>query len=191
MISNPFQRKAYDAVAAALPFAIDPAKITVEPGVSYLPSPIKLHDYAAGVMAAFGSVVEHLGELRGLPSQTMTLNRRLCGFHLNELQVQLLNGYSVMLDTWPMGADNGAYRTKDGRYVWMIGLFPHLVNALLGQLQCANTAQAIQAAVEKYTAQQLEDEVAGGLNLALGVVARRRNGWPTRREQQRPGCRCS
>ena len=44
MITNPFQRKAYDAVAAALPFAIDPAKITVEPGVSYLPSPIKLHD---------------------------------------------------------------------------------------------------------------------------------------------------
>ena len=170
MITNPFQRKAYDAVAAALPFAIDPAKITVEPGVSYLPSPIKLHDYAAGVMAAFGSVVEHLGELRGLPSQTMTLNRRLCGFHLNELQVQFLNGYSVMLDTWPMGADNGAYRTKDGRYVWTIGLFPHLVNALLGHLQCPNTPEAIQAAVEKYTAQQLEDEVAGGLNLALGMV---------------------
>jgi hypothetical protein len=44
MITNPYQRKAYDAVSAALPFAIDPAKITVEPGVSYLPSPIKLHD---------------------------------------------------------------------------------------------------------------------------------------------------
>ena len=27
MITNPFQRKAYDAVAPALPFAIDPAKI--------------------------------------------------------------------------------------------------------------------------------------------------------------------
>jgi hypothetical protein len=39
-----------------------------------------------GVMAAFGSVVEHLGALRGLPAQTMKLNRRLCGFHLNELQ---------------------------------------------------------------------------------------------------------
>lgn len=58
MITNPFQQKAYDAVGAALPFAIDPAKITVEPGVSYLPSPIKLHDYAAGVMAGFGSVLE-------------------------------------------------------------------------------------------------------------------------------------
>jgi hypothetical protein len=58
MITNPFQRKVFDAVSAALPFAIDPAKITVEPGVSYLPSPIKLHDYAAGVMAALGSVVD-------------------------------------------------------------------------------------------------------------------------------------
>lgn len=67
MITNPFQKKTYDEVSAALPFAIDPAKITVEPGVSYLPSPIKLHDFAAGVMAAFGSVVEHLGEFRGLP----------------------------------------------------------------------------------------------------------------------------
>src|SRR5262249_28931608 len=121
-------------------------------------------------MAVFGSVVEHLGRIRGLPSQTMKLNRRLCGFHLNELQVQFLNGYSVMLDTWPMGADNGCYRTKDGRYVWMIGLFPHLVNALTGHLQCANTPEAIQAAVEKYTAQQLEDDVAAGLNLALGMV---------------------
>src|SRR5262249_54911703 len=80
MITDPFQKKAYDAVAAALPFAIDPAKITVEPGVSYLPSPIKLHDYAVGIMAAFGSVVEHLGRVRGLPSQTMTLNRRCAGF---------------------------------------------------------------------------------------------------------------
>ena len=170
MITNPFQRKAYDAVAAALPFAIDPAKITVEPGVSYLPSPIKLHDYAAGVMAAFGSVVEHIGRVRGLPAQTMTLNRRLAGFHINELQTQLFNGYSFMADTWPIGADNGAYRTKDGRYVWMTGVFPHLANALLGHLQCANTPEAIQAAVERYTAEQLEDEVAAGLNLALGMV---------------------
>ncbi|MBW0018276.1 MAG: CoA transferase [Mycobacterium sp.] len=170
MITDPFQQKAYDAVAAALPFAIDPAKISVERGVSYLPSPIKLHDYAVGVMSAFGSVVEHLGRVRGLPAQTMTLNRRLCGFHLNEFQTQFLNGYSIMMDTWPMGADNGTYRTKDGRYVQLIGFFPHMVNALLSHLQCADTPEAIQAAVEKYTAQQLEDDVAAGLNLSLGVV---------------------
>ena len=32
MITDPLQKKSYDAVSAALPFAIDPAKITVEPG---------------------------------------------------------------------------------------------------------------------------------------------------------------
>ena len=84
---NPLQQKAYDAVSAALSFAIDPAKIAVEPGLSYLPSPIKLHDYAVGVMAALGSVVEHLAALRGLPAQTMKLNRRPSGFHLNEFVV--------------------------------------------------------------------------------------------------------
>ena len=47
---------------------------------------------------------------------------------------------------------------------------PHLVNPLLGYLGCLNIPQAIQAAVEKKTAQQLEDEVADGLNLALGMV---------------------
>jgi hypothetical protein len=66
-------------------------------------------------MAAFGSVVEYLGRVRGLPGQTMTLNRRLAGFHLNEFQTQYLNGYSIMMDKWPMAADNGTYRTKDGR----------------------------------------------------------------------------
>ena len=121
MITDPFQKKAYDAVAAALPFKIDPAKITVEPGVSYLPSPIKLHDYAAGVMAAFGSVVEHLGRVRGLPAQTMTLNRRLCGFHLNGLQTQFLNGYPIILDTWPLGPDNGTYRTKEPQVTLRVG----------------------------------------------------------------------
>jgi hypothetical protein len=51
MITDPLQKKSYDAVSAALPFASDPAKITVEPGVSWLPSPIKLDGHAAGVVA--------------------------------------------------------------------------------------------------------------------------------------------
>jgi hypothetical protein len=51
LIIDPLQKKSYDAVGATLPFAIDPAKITVGSGASWLPSPIKLHDYAAGVVA--------------------------------------------------------------------------------------------------------------------------------------------
>ena len=48
------QRHAYDTVAAALPFSLDATKVSVAPGISYVKSPVKAHDYAAGVMAAFG-----------------------------------------------------------------------------------------------------------------------------------------
>jgi hypothetical protein len=175
MITEPHQKSIYDTVTAALPFTVDATKITVEPGVSYSPSPIKVHDYAVGVMAAFGSVVEHMGAVRGLPAQTMTLNRRHCGLALNSAQLHFLNGYATLMDTWPIGPDNGTYRTADDRYVHMIGLHPHLRDALLSYLDCANTAHAIQAAVEKKTAQQLEDEAATA-GLALGVV-RSREEW--------------
>src|SRR5262249_41170890 len=107
MITNALQKKAYDAVAAALPFTIDPAKITVEPGLSYIRSPIKVHDYATGLMGALGSVVERFGTMRGLPAQTMKLNRRLSGLRLNDLQLLFLNGYSTLVDNWAIGPDNG------------------------------------------------------------------------------------
>src|SRR5262249_17224664 len=116
MITDPLQKKAYDAVSSALPFEIDPGKISVQPGLSYVQSPIKTHDYATGLMAAGASVVERLGRMRGLPSQTMTMNRRLSGLRLNDMQLNFLNGYSTLMDNWGIGPDNGTYRTKEGRY---------------------------------------------------------------------------
>jgi crotonobetainyl-CoA:carnitine CoA-transferase CaiB-like acyl-CoA transferase len=169
MITHPLQKKAYDTVAAALPFHIDAAKVTVEPGVSYIKSPIKVHDYAAGVMGAFGSVVEHIGVQRGLPAQTMTLNRRRCGLLLNSMQLHFLNGYSTIMDTWPVGPDNGTYQAADGHYVTMIGLHPHLRDALLEFFQCANSTRAIAAAVERKPAQQIEDEAATAF-LPVGMM---------------------
>lgn len=169
MLANDFQRQAYDTVAAALPFRLDPAKVTVKPGVAYVKSGVKAHDYAAGVMAAFGSVVEHLGTVRGLPAQTLTLDRRRCGLLLNSLQLLFQNGYSTIMDKWGVNPDNGTYRAKDDRFVTMIGLHPHLRDRLLVHLGCVNTAQGIQAAVEKKTAQQHEDEAIAN-KLPLGIV---------------------
>ena len=169
MLANATQQTAYEAISAALPFPIDASKITVTPGVSYVKSTVKAHDYAAGVMAAFGSVVEHLGTIRGLPAQTMKLDRRHCGLSLNSLQLLFQNGYSTIMDKWGVNPDNGTYRAKDGRFVTMIGLHPHLRDRLLVALDCVNTAQGIQAAVEKKTAQELEDE-AIATKLPLGIV---------------------
>ena len=168
-IGNLLQKKAFDLVAGALPFSLDDQKITIRHGVSYTRSPIKAHDLAAGIMAAYGSVVERLGEIRGLPSQTMVLDRRRCGLLLNSAQLQYINGYGTLIDTWPIGPDNGCYRTRDGRHVMMIGLHPHLRDGLLGYLDCANTAEAIQRAVAKRGAQELEDAV-NAIHLPLGIV---------------------
>ncbi|WP_081687876.1 CoA transferase [Rhizobium mesoamericanum] len=168
-IDNPLQKKAFDLVAGALPFGLEPEKVTIRHGVSYARSPIKAHDLAAGIMAAFGSVVERLGRMRGLPAQTMLLDRRRCGLLLNSAQLQYINGYGTLIDTWPIGPDNGCYRTKDGRHVMMIGLHPHLRDGLLAHFDCANTAEAIQRAVEKQNAQDLEDAV-NAIHLPLGIV---------------------
>lgn len=169
VITDPLQKSVYDQIASALPFAIDDRLITVESAVAYSPSPISIHDYAVGVMAAFGSVVEHIGRVRGLPTQTMTLNRRHCGLALNSGQMHFLNGYGTLMDTWPIGPDNGTYRTADDRHVTMIGLHPHLRDALLDFLGAANSAAAIAAAVAGMHAQTLEDDAAAA-QLALGIV---------------------
>jgi crotonobetainyl-CoA:carnitine CoA-transferase CaiB-like acyl-CoA transferase len=169
MILNPLQLKAYETVAAALPVRLDPLHVEVEHAPSYVISTVKAHDYAAGVMAAMGSAIEHLGRVRGLPRQTLTLNRRRCGFLLNALQLQFVNGYSTILDTWGVNPDNGTYRAADGRHVTMIGMHPHLRDKLLAYFDCCNTAAAIQKAVERKTAQEIEDD-AVRLDLPLGVV---------------------
>ena len=169
MLANPLQLRAYEAIASALPFRLDPTKVHVEPGVAYVKSQVRAHDYAAGVMAAFGSVVEHLGTVRGLPAQSMKLHRRRCGLLLNGLQLQFQNGYSTIMDKWGVNPDNGTYRTKDGRFVTMIGLHPHLRDRLLVHFDCVNTAQGIQAAVGRKTAQEHEDD-AIAKKLPLGIV---------------------
>lgn len=97
--------------------------------------------------------------MRGLPAKTMILNRRRCGLLLNSAQLQFINGYGTLMDTWPIGPDNGTYRAKDGRHVTIIELHPHLRDALLEYFQCANSARALQAAVGRKSAQQIEDEV--------------------------------
>ncbi len=169
MITNPLQLKAFENVSAALPFKIDHSNIEIEHAPSYTISCVKAHDYAAGVMAAMGATIEHLGRVRGLPAQSLKLNRRRCGLLLNSLQLLYLNGYSTIMDTWGVNPDNGTYRARDGRYVTMIGVHPHLRDKLLTYFDCANSVRAIQAAVERKTAQEIEDD-AIRLGLPLGIV---------------------
>jgi len=70
---NPVQERAYREVVKNFSFAVDPAKIEVTQSASYVHSPLFLHDYITGVVASAASALEHLGQVRGLPSQSIRL----------------------------------------------------------------------------------------------------------------------
>jgi crotonobetainyl-CoA:carnitine CoA-transferase CaiB-like acyl-CoA transferase len=167
--NNEIQGNVFNAVRECLPFKIDPGNILVEDGPSYSWSPIKVHDYAVGVMAAYGSAVEHLGVIRGLPNQTLTLNRRLAGLLLNTFQNTYINAQQILMDSWAVGIDSGIYLAQDGRHVSFIGLLPHLRDGIIGYFNGAYTQPTLQAQVEKKPAQQIEDEL-NELGFPAGIV---------------------
>ena len=167
--NNEIQENVFNAVRECLPFKIDPGNILVEDGPSYSWSPIKVHDYAVGVMAAYGSAVEHLGVIRGLPNQTLTLNRRLAGLLLNTFQNTYINAQQIVMDSWAIGIDSGIYLAQDGRHVSFIGLIPHLRDGIISYFNGAYTQPTLQAQIEKKPAQQIEDEL-NELGFPAGIV---------------------
>lgn len=169
VFNNSIQEQVFKAVVECLPFDTDPNKITVVDGPSYSWSPIKVHDYAVGVMAGYGLAVEHLGVIRGLPSQSLNLNRRLAGLLLNTFQNTYINALPIAMDSWAVGIDSGIYVAQDGRHVSLIGLLPRLRDGIIGYFNGAYTQPTLQAEVEKKPAQQIEDEL-NGLGFPAGIV---------------------
>ena len=96
---NPVQERAYSEVVKNFSFTTDSTKIDVTQGASYVHSPLFLHDYATGVIASAASALEHLGQVRGLPSQSIRLDRRLIGLHYNDWLFSYLNGQHLVFDS--------------------------------------------------------------------------------------------
>lgn len=157
--SNQLQQRALKAVTAQLPIDIDGSNVIVEDGLSYTRSPIKAHDYATGLFSAFGGAVEYLGRMRGLPAQTLTVNRRLSGLSLNSLQLTFSNGRALGFDDYTTGPDNGIYRTRDNRFFGMIGLHPKLRDGITEYLG-ATSREGLRRAISQRDAQDLEDSFA-------------------------------
>jgi hypothetical protein len=97
---NPVQERAYSEVVKNFSFTTDSTKIDVTQGASYVHSPLFLHDYATGVVASAASALEYLGQVRGLPSQSIRLDRRLIGLHFNDWLSSYLNGQHLVFDSW-------------------------------------------------------------------------------------------
>jgi hypothetical protein len=98
---NPLQQKAYDAVTAALPLRLIPRRSRSSLGCPTSRAPSSFTTMPGGVMAAFGSVVEYIGSLRGLPSSRKMLTaRRPCARYVVGVGVKLQMALMTNIPTW-------------------------------------------------------------------------------------------
>ena len=171
---NPVQERAYSEVVKNFSFAVDPAKIEVTQSASYVHSPLFLHDYVTGVVASAASALEHLGQVRGLPSQSIRLDRRLVGIHFNDYLFSYLNGQHLVMDSWGVGPDNGIYETKDGKWFSHVGDIARLKREFSRYLDCPLIVESVRRAIKEKNAQEIEDDM-----IQLGLPG----GWMRTRQE--------
>ncbi|HST09784.1 MAG TPA: CoA transferase [Terriglobales bacterium] len=158
--------------------------IRVEPGseqavevtqtASSIPSPLELNDFATAVFAAMAVLVAQFARLRGLPQQRIAIDRRQAGMMFNSIAYFFRAGWQVDISAVHSPVNN-FFRTRDGRWIFFQGAYPHLRDGLLRFLDCANDTAAIAKAAAKWDAQALEDEI-GELRLCAAML-RTRDEW--------------
>lgn len=158
--------------------------IHVEPGAeravevtqtpSSIPSLLELGDFATAVFSAMAVLVNQLGKLRGLPQQRIAIDRRQAGMMFNGIAYFFRAGWQVDISAVHSPV-NTFFRTRDDRWIFFQGAYPHLRDGLLRFLDSANDAAAIAKAASKWDAHALEDEI-GALNLCAAVL-RTRDEW--------------
>src|SRR3984885_5799081 len=134
---NNIQLSVMEGILSSLGENIDPdIKTTIDncraPAVV---SPIAVDDVAAGVFATLGGLAATLGKMKGLPSQSVSVDRRHDGNTLNGIAWHFQNMYQ--LDLSAVHTDiKGFVATANGRHVIYNGAYPHLREIILEYLRC-------------------------------------------------------
>jgi crotonobetainyl-CoA:carnitine CoA-transferase CaiB-like acyl-CoA transferase len=127
---NANQKKIYEDISQAASLATPAEKIQVEQTPTFLKEPMKVADFAAGVVAALGASVAELGQARGLPAQEVSVDRRHALLSLNDGIHHYMNGV-VILGGEIMVPVNGFYQDCNGQWMCFNGAYPHLRDGIL------------------------------------------------------------
>ena len=163
------QRRLFEEITRDLGVSFDARSVLeIDQSVGYVDSPVAVHDFATAVLGAIGMATATVGELRGLGSQAIRLDRRHAGLMLNSVAYHFQAGWQ--LDISPVHTPvNTFFETRDGRYVVYNGAYAHLREGILQFLSCPGEHDAIAAATAKYDAQELEDQLSE-LGLCATIV---------------------
>lgn len=127
---NNNQKQIYDNIASAAGLFTTADSVSVNQTPTYLKEPIQVADFAAGVVSALGVAAAELGESRGLPPQSVSVDRRHAVLSLNNAGFHFING-TLIVGGEIMVPVNGFYETRDGRWMCFNGAFPHLRDGIL------------------------------------------------------------
>lgn len=157
--------------AAGIP-ASAAGRATISGRDPVLATPLPIAQAAASALAACASAVAHCWALRTGEEQDVEVAVPRAAAALLSHALQRLDGTALHPPADPL---NGLFQTRDGRWIQLLGAFPHLSQAALGVLGCGHDPEAIAAAVARWDGDALEDALAAAG--AVGALARRPEEW--------------
>lgn len=118
---------------------------------------------ATACYMANATLLNDLWELRTGKRQKITIDYGHAALSLVSFMLVAQNdhpiGYPDRHRTWPSYPIMNAYKTRDGRQVYIDGVYPHLRDGLLDLLNCPNNPLALASAIAQWDAQELEDQI--------------------------------
>jgi crotonobetainyl-CoA:carnitine CoA-transferase CaiB-like acyl-CoA transferase len=149
---------------------LDEAGVTLDPGIDVhvdgadpvLASPVPAGEAAAAAIAACAATAAQLWAERTGQVQEVRVPVRAAAASLVSFLLQRFDPPAPDRTIRPIGPVTALYQAGDGRWIHLHGGFPHLAAGTLRLLGCAGDADhaAIAAAVGRWSAAELEDELA-------------------------------
>lgn len=138
-------------------------------------SPHKLTVSAAAAIGGYALGIEAWWHLATGEHQTIGIDWMQAASALNPGHFQRQSGYSLPALSLLTELKADFYRTRDARWFFPIGSYPHLRDGVLDLLQCANSADALSTAIGRRDADELEKAFAD--RKLPGIYARSSEEW--------------
>lgn len=178
--SSPNAHEAYQAIAelagSNAPSAEEIAQRLRFYGTSpEFDSPHRLTLAAAAAIGVYAMGVESWWHLARGQHQTISIDWMQAASSLNPGHFQKQSGYSLPALSLLTELKADFYRTKDDRWFFPIGSYPHLRDGVLSLLKSANTPEALGEAIGSWNALDLEEAFAQAK--LPGIFARSTEEW--------------
>lgn len=119
-------------------------------------SPHKLAVASASAIGAYALAVEAWWAYASGDRQRVGIDWMQAASALNPGQFLKQNGKSLPALAMMAELRSDFYQTKDARWFFPVGPYPHLRDGVLELLDCANTPSALSQAIRRYNAEDLE-----------------------------------